>query len=565
MSAVTNPAGRRPSRLGAMANLGMVLAIVAVILPLALHASQPPPPTVAEFAPAAQQIKQPPKEQAGLVGNQGGSGKAGGGARAGGPTSSPTPAPPTPSAPAVIDTKSVHHCVGDPPRQIEDPQSPPCIPYWQGDNHGATSKGVDANSIKIFVWHTNWSDNNNYTWEHDLESFFNNRFEFYGRHIKLILAAQSPQPTSCAQDLPQTDQQHAAYVISLGVFASTAICDAGGPELSYYTALRNAGIISTVHGTTAAGEGDYYSQMDPYVWSITPGLDIVERNMAEYACRALVGKPARFAGDPLLAGAKRKFALAYTTFDHIGPAYSTLLDQLSACGAPISSQDVVEVPEESQSTYPTTIAKLKTDNINNVLCLCESGTMGYLQHQAESQGYEPEWYVSSFLYMDDEVHAEVLWPASEASHTFGISFMNKELPLSQTPWYWGCKEVDPSGCNDGVTTAEATQVFYSNLLMLASGIQMAGPNLNPDTFKKGLVTTQFPDPASGAPPYFQAGVSFAPDHAFNQDATLFWFDPKQTSVENPYPGSFCYANGGRRYSLGNWPATDSMLYQGTCH
>ena len=122
----------------ASVNLGIALAVLAVLLPLLLHAATSSPPTAAEFSPNAQQVikKAPPGQAA------------------------PSTAPARATAPARgprrrprrrrrrksrCRANQVKHCVGPPPlRQIEDPQSPPCIAYWKGDNGGATATGVTA-------------------------------------------------------------------------------------------------------------------------------------------------------------------------------------------------------------------------------------------------------------------------------------------------------------------------------------------------------------------------------------------------------------------------------------
>jgi len=43
-------------------------------------------------------------------------------------------------------------CYGNPPRQTEDPSSPPCVPFFQGDNFGATYQGITKNEIKVLVY-----------------------------------------------------------------------------------------------------------------------------------------------------------------------------------------------------------------------------------------------------------------------------------------------------------------------------------------------------------------------------------------------------------------------------
>ena len=84
------------------------------------------------------------------------------------------------AAPSPIHVTRSRRCIGDPPRQIEDPQSPPCVPYWEGDNGGATTRGVTRNEIRLAA--PNW-DAFKYP---ALEAFFNRRFEFYGRSLHLL-------------------------------------------------------------------------------------------------------------------------------------------------------------------------------------------------------------------------------------------------------------------------------------------------------------------------------------------------------------------------------------------
>ena len=136
------------SRTPGIVNAIMALLLLAVIIPLALIASQQPPPAIAEFAPQdQQQIKKAPnsqaagegRSQADLLGQ-----------------SLPSPSPssailggllPTPSP---IDTARVRRCVGDPPPSDRGPPVTPCVPYFTGSNGGSTySHGVSGTSINI--------------------------------------------------------------------------------------------------------------------------------------------------------------------------------------------------------------------------------------------------------------------------------------------------------------------------------------------------------------------------------------------------------------------------------
>ncbi len=180
MIGVVVPRRNGRSHAGGMVNLAVALVVVLIVAVLALRASPSAPPAVAEFAPTAhQQIKDAPPEQNSSVGKGQGVGVG-----TPTPTPSPTPAPGAAAAatPAATPPPAVNHCVGTPPRQIEDPQSPPCVPFWTGNNGGSTSFGVTGSTITVAL---PTSDGSLPQWEADLAKFFNKRFEFYGRSIVL--------------------------------------------------------------------------------------------------------------------------------------------------------------------------------------------------------------------------------------------------------------------------------------------------------------------------------------------------------------------------------------------
>ena len=118
--------GRRPKTPGAVHSI-VTLALIVGLATFALTARQPPPPTIAEFAPqAVEQITDAPTDQASKSG-VGGAGDCSpgqvceGGAGAGDAGLD--------QVTERINVPRVRRCVGQPPRQIEDPQSPPCVPF----------------------------------------------------------------------------------------------------------------------------------------------------------------------------------------------------------------------------------------------------------------------------------------------------------------------------------------------------------------------------------------------------------------------------------------------------
>src|SRR5687767_12772366 len=117
---------RRPRTPGwTYTTLSLVGLVLVVTVALTTRVSSPP--TIAEFAPqAVEQIADSSGQEAGT--NEGRLSQ----------TSSDERSAADAAALQTIDVARVRQCVGDPPRQIEDPQSPPCVPYWSGDNGGAT-------------------------------------------------------------------------------------------------------------------------------------------------------------------------------------------------------------------------------------------------------------------------------------------------------------------------------------------------------------------------------------------------------------------------------------------
>jgi len=91
--------------------------------------------------------------------------------------------------------------------------------------------------------------------------------------------------------------------------------------------------------------------------------------------------------------------------------------------------------------------------------------------------------------------------------------------------------------------------------MLASGLQMAGPNLTPETFQQGLWKARFPNPDN---PKVMAGkVGFEDrDHTFVNDAAIIWWNPAGKDEWYGASGNYCYVRNGQRNALGRYPAED---------
>ena len=575
---------RRPGRTPGSANLGVAVVVLAVLLPLLLNAATAAPPTAAEFSPnASQVIKKAPPGQAAAVNGTGegkapgkgtGPGKGPGGG--GGPTPGPTP--------TFVPEGDRKACVGPPPlRQIEDPQSPPCIPYWKGDNGGATSKGVTRDSIYIAI-PTPKGFQKEYL---ALQNFFNKRFQFYGR--KLVF--QFCKPTagddsngSGGQDGQVQDAATAAAGCGNNIppFAANYYQFDNGRYFNHEMACRYKTVMVASY---TPFDTSYMKTCQPYLFQYTMASELMFDQMGEWACARLAGRPARFGAGSTNTGADlrsttRKFGIFLAPFYHDDPvarqsALRGITSRLKACGAEVTPDRIIINPvsetNAGQSLDPVSasnaIAQMRNADVTSIFCFCGVFPFGALTRAAASNSYSPEWLGSTYGILDD-YNGLLLSaaPTAQLQHLFGVSFLPRHVKPLLEPYNAGIQEGDPSVAprtSNGDFT-NFTQL-YRPLLIIASGIQMAGPNLTPQTFQQGLLKTTFPNPVT---PLNAGDVGIEPEgFSFTRDGTEWWYS---SSARGPYSdddsagkGAICYLDAGRRYRPGTWVKQERTSF-GTC-
>lgn len=533
---------------------GVVMGIVAVVLlvliaGLALTQRQPPPPSIAEFAPqAVDNITEAPSDQGASQGR--GEGTGTGGASATTPAPSPTP----------ISVLSVRKCVGDPPRQIEDPQSPPCVPSWTGDNGGATWKGVTRDEVTIAV---PWNGANLVPEWNLLQQFFNRRFEFYGR--KLTLKVINVGGDSGADARPDAQQAHAvAADDEKHAFAALPYPDTGGSQV-FYDELASRQIVSVI-GLVPREQEPYLQSKHPYEWTYVPTIDKSSRNLGTWACRTLAGKTAKYAGGVEM-GKPRVWGLLFNSYKDGTQDISTLQRTVRACG--IEPAETQEMPFWDQSTQgadvqasKNAVTKLKAAGVTTVLCLCHQWPLAVnLMPEATNQGWFPEWLLTTTPYVEMDNNVQKAVP-EQIRHAFGVLGVNKAQPTNDLPVTWAIREMQPGySWQTDIASHDWSVRRYVQLLLLASGIQLAGPKLTPHTFAAGLQKTVFPNPQTQ---YYAGRVSFAGDHSMVDDYAEVWWGVDKPSVWGA-AGAWCYVDDGARHKDDDWPSGDRPVFQGDCY
>jgi hypothetical protein len=211
------------------------------------------------------------------------------------------------------------------------------------------------------------------------------------------------------------------------------------------------------------------------------------------------------------------------------------------------------------------VLKFQAAGVTSIFCECHTQVAGFFTSPvATKQGYFPEWLISTYMYVAEDTHVQFN-EGQQQEHSFGLGWWDKQVPAEQSPWYQAVKDGDPNREFANYFDYYDARFLYNALRILASGIQMAGPNLTPTTFAEGLRRADYPNPNAGEPPYWQASVSWGQKHSFVDDAALVWLSKSQPSSWANAPGAVCYAQRGQRYRLGQWPSDYAGLFQLPCY
>jgi hypothetical protein len=564
---------------------GLVLVLVAV---LALVVKPPAPPGIAAFAPqAAKPITKAPPNQSSNFGNQ--AGQCAAGLQCGHPKPTPTHPVAVPTAkgavavPTNLGVPSALQCYTWPDGTITqtfDPQSPPCIASWDDrkGNGGSTSPGVSGTEIRVAM-PVNNTLGPSYPGLKPIVDFLNSHFQFYGRKIVIdpvVSQTANAQGSGTFND-PSMERADAEAITQRKVFASTDFVDPISYSWSlpvFRDVLAKHKIVSLNGGEmTPYGTAEQMAGHAPYEWSYYPTIDTVIQHYAAAVCRQLVGKPAAHASQASLRKKIRKFDVMAPSDDKIGgplPGLSKLLRILDGCG--VHDPKVIRYTQERSdiSSLGAAFQKEMQAGVTSVLFFPFSGDSTPQSPPTVAYGlnWNPEWVLMGWNnYLTATFLSE---PTSEAKGAFGVGAWNLFLPVADEFWV---QSFVAGGGDPGVVqggTFPGGRGFYQEMLLLASGIQLAGPHLTPETFAQGLSSSTFPNPGAGAAPFHQATVGFGPgDVAMTNDYLEFWLDTRMSGTEVTHTTNvdtyraMCQVQLGRRWSEETFPASDGY-YSGAC-
>ena len=434
-----------------------------------------------------------------------------------------------------------------------DPYSPPCIAF-EGDNGGATAKGVTAEEIIVSARILNEKGFQQTLAQlagadivdepedvrrtiQAIADYFNQNFQFYGRTFEIVFYDGKGSGTIELQGGGQAEAEADAITSAeeIGAFA-----EINGSSAPFADALARKKVIA--FGTPYLSR-NWHVERRPYNWSFATDCSIIVESVNEFANQTLANKPAVFAGGNL-KDQPRKFA----ALSPDNPWYIDCVDQgiaiTRAAGNPDPVRITYKLDIDSMSNQAANmIAKLKSEGVTTILCGCDPIIPVFLTTKAAEQNYHPEWVVAGTAFSDIDLVAQ-LYDQDQWSRAFGVSFLSSFLPIESGIGYSAYKTMRDD------EPAFAVELIYAQMYMLAIGVHMAGPNLTPETYEQGMFA--YP---GGTGPFGTWGFdedSYTP----TQDYRVIWYDPEATSAMNSKPGAYIEAYDSRRFKRGELPASD---------
>jgi hypothetical protein len=443
--------------------------------------------------------------------------------------------------------------------------APPCVQPYEGDNGGATSLGVTADSVKVVEYITDpaldpltaatvseagadVSPEANAETVQGFADLYNRLYETYGRRVEV----ETYIGTGAGDD------REAARADAIAIAEKDPFIVIGGPQQSstiFSTELASRGILCAGTCATAIPQSlvDEYA---PFIWQNGPTPDQAAALASEMIAKLAGPGEAELAGDDETRAKDRVYGLLHYDnpdgdYEEVTEAY---LEQLADNGIDLETDleftlDLARAQENAR----TNISRLKEAGVTTVIYTGDPLTPASLSAEATAQDYHPEWILASSFLMDTSLFARQT-DVEQWKNGFGISLISargeQETNGAFRIWDWAYGGEPP---HNGANLLNAGM-----LLTVFPGIHLAGPELTPETFRDGLF--RYP-PSGGGPTEAQLsrgdqGVWPDADVGGTDDATIIWFDPTasgEDEVGNDGVGLYRYANGAQRYTLGNFP------------
>jgi hypothetical protein len=448
-----------------------------------------------------------------------------------------------------------------------------CVEPWKGgDNGGATSSGVTSDQITVVVYiadpaldplqaaffrdsGANIDPDANRAGFNGYLQLFEKHYELYGRKLRIEpytgTGAPSDEVKAKADAIAIADQYHPFAVIN-------------GPTQSsnFADELAARGILCVGICSIAFPES-FTADRNPYLWSNGPSPDQANIHAAEMIGKQLAGKKAEFAGDPGLRNQKRKFGFVH--YDNPDGRYKPGYEKyLKLLDDKYQVKPAVDIPffldlSKAGEIARTTIAALKEGGVTTVVFGGDPIMPSYLTKEATAQDYFPEWVITTTVLADTAIFGRT-YDQRQWAHAFGLALVPARgaQPTQDgfALWHWQFCEDPPSN---------TYSILFPGPSLLMAGIQLAGPDLTPQTFEAGLFRAGVRGGGALHPRLSEGhhGIWPGTDLYGIDDAGMLWWDPDAQGVDETGgdgKGLYRYTKMGERYLPEDWPSRQIKLF-----
>ena len=561
----------------------LTLLVLLALMPSALNLPQTNPTQTLEYAPVPPEDQDQIDPPAGNFSSLGLGSSGSVGSQSGGNGGMDVPAAgPGGRSVKVAGTKK---CVGNPPRQTEDPAAPPCVASYSGDNGGSTYQGVTSDEVRVLIYVTGGftrpssrgseSSPTNVCFdlglppagEEDLQvrfnramqRYFNERYQTYGRFVRFIHCFDG----SSHYTVEGRRAAAAEHVERWKPFAAVNMVggQSGVNGEAYGEVILRRGVL--LFGALPFLAADTFERHPGFSWGYQPSIEQYANQFASFVCRKVVGQPASFSGNTADQGRPRRLGLLYTDnegYPELQAFAIAVRDRVTKCGGQFVAEGRYPFPytigtqESRVIAAQTNMASFQDADVTTVIW--PGGWESDNTKAAAAIGYRPEWVMAG----DGEIEGYDIGQMQEQSvwrHAWVVSNQTREGRFEDSLCYQALRESDPEFPRTDAEYACPLRKPYESFRMLFTGVQVAGPKLHPQSVDKGyhaIPAIRSEDPRVPAC-FFEEG-----DYTCVKDAAPMWWDPDGTSRNNRR-GCWKMPYEGRRYLAGTWPDGDVLSMQ----
>ena len=555
----------------------MLLLLAA--LPSALNLPQTNPSQTLEYAPV------PPEDETVTppAGNFASLGLAGGSSLGAAADSDDLP-PAVEAAGRAVKAPSTKRCVGSPPRQTEDPLSPPCSAFFDGDNGGSTYAGVTRDEVRILFYFdgapgqtpssrgqepravSKYVDLAEPPAEDEqvnarmlrlYQRYFNERYQTYGRFIHFFVYFDRSDITTAEARRADAAENY-ERVKPFAVFNQSFI---GFSEEYNRVMMRKRVLVFTgaqnSRNQCCSPQSDFL-QSPGLRWALAATTEQYRPQISDVICKQIVGRPVSYGGNAADQGGPRTLGLIVNDVADRAER-RRLAREIEAdvrqCGGTFAAEWVNDTFCESADKAAAAVADFRSKGVTTIIWpsgpdpATDECAGLHFSNAAASAGYYPEVFMAGEGGSETTFNGQVV-NQEFFRHTIAITPYTRADEFGSRPCVQAARDVDPTAPRIDLENYGCE--LYDGVRLIFTGIQVAGAKLTPKSMDVGfhaIPPGDSPDPKVGA-------CYFADDRDYTcaKDSMLTFWDPAGKDPGASGSGCWRMIEGGRRYRAGKWPA-----------